>query len=133
MSELTYTEKLVNEMYKIESELDDLKNKKRLLKNELVQLLHISKKEGQISTTICNKKINVRARIRRTLNKELLLRDYNKFDSNLRSCFPLEPKIDKKKYNEMLIINPKLISQYVTESDPSYSVTLKSMEKKEDE
>lgn len=133
MENLTKAEELTNKIFEIDSKIKELKEKKNFLKNELIPLLSVSKKEGQFSKVICNKKMIIRSRIKRTLDKNSLLRDYNNFDSNLRSCFPLQPTLNRKKYNEMMVINPVLMSQYVTESNPSYSLTFKKSEKKESE
>lgn len=133
MEEITRTEELVNEIFELEEKAFKIKERKKILNEELLSLVNITKKDGQSSKVIGDKRVVFRGRIRRTLNKGMLLKDYNRFDSSLRGCFPMTPSLDKKRYKEMLIINPLLIAQYVTESNPSYTISFKKLEKKENE
>ena len=116
----------------IVSRLDEIKlikktlaAEKSVLKQQLMGLFGIKELNGQKTLKYENLAIKFTGRSKKKLKIPALLRDYGRFDSLLRKCFPLQPRLDVKQYKEMMIINPMVVSKYVTESKVSYSVDVK--------
>lgn len=112
---------------------EDMRKEKSILREELMGIFGIIQPKKQNTVKYKDLKLKFKVSTKRKLNEPLLLKDYNLFDSTLRKCFPLRPKLDTRQYKEMMIINPNLMAKYVTEKKVSYSLTVEKIAKKEKE
>ena len=133
MKDAKTVKKLTEKYYTLTQRMRKLDSERKEIKELILSAGLHTKEDGQVTENLGKFKLVVKGSPDRKIDQALVLKDYKKMPSSLKSLFDLKASLKVKEYKKIYGTNKDLLAQYITENKPKYAVTVDLIEEKEDE